>query len=130
LGTLGVGITIAVLLASSGCDVMRSGQRLDARAVTRAIAQDTGISFEMERAPSGLPSLAATYTGETANGRVVVLDFYTRDGTRNALGDSRSGEHYRILVRENLVLLYEPGAGDLARRDILKAALAEAGYRE
>ena len=63
-------ITAGLVLGLSGCGGLpRTGERLDARAVTTALERRTQIHFAAEPPPTtapGLPSLAATYHGASA----------------------------------------------------------------
>src|SRR3954454_7996551 len=83
-------VAAVLALGLEGCGALaRTGERLDARDVTAAIERRLQVRIGAQAPPStgpGLPALAATYSGAAGGQRIVLLDFFTAEGTRAALG--------------------------------------------
>jgi hypothetical protein len=125
-------LAVVTAVLAGGCAGVSTGERLDAEAVTEALRGHLGTRFEREEPPSGLPgipSLAGTYTANTAAGRVVVLDFHSAQAVDDDFGRS-SLEGFRVLRRENLVILDGRSGGTEQRVPDLRAALNSAPYRD
>jgi hypothetical protein len=128
-------VALALLLATlPACGALpRHEERLDANRVRTAIEDTTAIDLRFEESPDGVPGisgLAGSYAGATPTERIVLLDFFSADATREALGREPVLPGATVLRRNNLVLFYErePAAPDHGRD--VRAALQAATERD